>query len=268
MQHVFAGGRTFTPHESAMPPSERLGFDNTPSSRLLKAVELLGQRGPMTYRDLGLALYMSKAATWRLVATLREARWVCIRHGGSIVQLDPRLDEVFATARFADAEFTGVAVAMSEVCDHLPVHIDLFAPDREGNVVLHETSRRLTVSAPVSDVPHDAILLAMFAAMTPPQLERYIAQMQASVHPDAPLPTFGATERRQVQQYPGHFFGPDDKFMVVSLRGSMGTAAAVRIVPKTRKGRRGTMTEAFNALRGRLAQKVQVFGKTRIADPV
>lgn len=263
MQYMSAASRNDQVEETGRVASERrLGFDNTPSARVMQAVELLCRRGPMTYRDLGLALGMSKAATWRLVATLRDARWVCIRHGGSIIQLDPRLDEIFATASFADAEFTDVAFALTEVAEILPVHIDLFAPNRMGRLVLQETSRRLTVSAPVSDTPDDALLLAMHAAMTPPQFERHIAQARSQADGEPLRPA----ARRQVQQFPGHVFGPEYRYMVISVRGRMGTAAALRISPKAGSGRRDLLTEAFRAMRTRLAGKVEMFGKAGTAE--
>ena len=268
MQQSLADGGDlpFASSDESSSPNDQTGLNSTPSGRIMQAVELLCRRGPMTYRELGQALEMSRAATWRLVATLRDARWVCIRHGGSIIQLDPRLDEIFATAIFADAEFTEVAAALSEVADLLPVHVDLYAPDRMGNLTLHETSRRLTVSAPIADVPEDALLLAMLAAMTPPQFDRHLAQMQRPG--DQPgRAAVAPAQRRQVQQFPGYAFGPGDRHMVLSLRGRMGTAAAIQITPKIGTARRELLAQAFAALKDRLAGKVELFGKTRATDP-
>lgn len=234
--------------------------DSTPSGRILLAVELLCRRGPMTYKELSAALDLTKAATWRLVATLRDARWVSIRHGGSVVQLDPRLDELFATASFADAEFTEVSDIMYDVACLLPVHVDLFTPNRLGELVLHETSRRLTVSAPLSDLPDDTLLLAMHAAMTPPHLDRYTAQMKASADPEVLRHLIGATARRRIQQFPGQAWAPGGRQLVVSVRGRMGTAAALRIVAKANSPKRALLVQAFNTLLDRLADKVDGFG--------
>lgn len=240
-------------------PPKGGGADSTPSGRVLQAVELLGKRGPMTYKELGQALDMTRAATWRLVATLREARWVCIRHGGSVIQLDPRLDELFAAASFADAEFTEVATVMTEVASSMPVHIDLFCPNRMGELVLHETSRRLTVSAPLSDLPDDLLLLAMHSAMTPPQLERHVAQMQA-MQGEGARQHVGPPARRRIQQFPGQGWSAGQRFLVVAARGRMGTAAAVRIAPKASSAKPALLMTAFNALREKLAGKLDMFG--------
>lgn len=240
--------------------------ESSPSGRVLQAVELLGQNGPMTYKELGLALDMTRAATWRLVATLREAHWVCIRHGGSVIQLDPRLDELFATATFADAEFTDVANVMSEVAASLPVHVDLFSPDRMGELVLHETSRRLTVSAPLSDLPDELLLLAMHAAMTPPQLERHVAHAKAK-ESDILRHLVGASARRKIQQFPGQAWSADQRFLIISVRGTMGTAAAMRIAPKVSSVKPPLLVTAFNALREKLTGKLDMFGNgTALVD--
>lgn len=242
-------------------PDKGLGFDNTPSARVLSIVELLCQRGPLTYKEISLALNLSRAATWRLVATLRDAGWVCVRQGGSLIHLDPRLDEVFAKASFADIEFTDVAVALSEVADVHPVHIDLFAPNRFGHLVLQETTRRLTVSAPITDTPDDLLLLAMHAAMTRPQFDRHVAQIQPSME-SAPLrPAVGPNLRRQVQQFPGHVYGPSNWYVIVSVRGNMGTAAALMISPKSSVRRTDVLAEAFRAVKARLTGMVAQFGK-------
>ena len=104
--------------------------DATPSERILIAAEIIGLRGPLTYKELERALNLSKAATWRLVATLRDAQWVRFRQNGRLIELDPRVDEVFARAHFADAEFLEVAEVITEVAGRHQVHIDLFSPNR------------------------------------------------------------------------------------------------------------------------------------------
>lgn len=239
---------------------EETGSDSTPSGRLLQAVELLGRQGAMTYKEMSAALKMSKAATWRLVATLREARWVCIRQGGTRIQLDPRLDELFSTATFADSEFSDLADDMAEVAALTSVHIDLFCPNRKGALVLHDTTRRLTVSAPGIEMPDDKLLLAMHAAMTPPQLERYSAQIKASNDPDLAAQVTMISSRRRIQQFPGQVWGADGRSMIVAVRGRMGTAAALRIAQKTASAKRARLVDAFNALLQRIGGKLDVFG--------
>lgn len=234
--------------------------DSTPSGRLLQAVELLGRHGAMTYKELASALMMSKAATWRLVATLREARWVCIRQGGTRIQLDPRLDILFSTAAFADHEFSEIAEDLNEVAATASVHIDLFCPNRKGVLVLHDTTRRLTVSAPGIEMPDDKLLMAMYAAMTPPQLERYSAQVKASDDPELSAHLAVISSRRRIQQFPGQVWGADGRSLIVSVRGQMGTAAAIRIAQKTASAKRARLIEAFNALLHRVADKLDMFG--------
>lgn len=147
----------------------------TPSERMLMAIETIGLRGPLTYKELERSLRLSKAATWRIVASLREARWVCFRQNGRLIALDPRVDEFFAAAHFADAEFMDVAEVMMDVALRHQVHIDLYSPNRRGELVLQETSRRVTTAASVHDVTDENMIVAIHAAMTPPQLERHLA---------------------------------------------------------------------------------------------
>lgn len=234
--------------------------EGTPSIRLLQAIELLGRQGAMTYKELASALAMSKTATWRLVATLRDANWVCVRHGGTSIQLDPRLDLFFSTASFADSEFSELGDDMAEVAKSHAVHVDLFCPGRNGALVLHDTTRRMTVSAPGIEVPDDTLILAMHAAMTPPQLERYAAQVKMSAEPALAVQRAMLTSRRRIQQFPGYAWGADGRSLVVSIRGRLGTAAAIRLAHKSASARRERLIDACNDLMQQVSDKVEAFG--------
>lgn len=238
--------------------SEADDAEGTPSERLLAAIETISLHGPLTYKALESALNLSKAATWRLVATLREAQWVRFRHGGRLIELDPRLDELFATAHFADAEFIEVADVMSALGRTLNVHFDLFSPNRNGELVLHETSRRMTISAPVPDAIDESFMVAVHAAMTAPQLERHLARVAASLDVENARHLTGAAARRRVQQFPGYFWGPANRSVAVSVRGKLGTAAVIRISAKANAIKPELLVEAFANLCAMLEGKVEV----------
>lgn len=235
----------------------------TPSERILLAVEVIGTRGPLTYKQLETALNLSKAATWRLVATLRDAQWVRFRHNGRLIELDPRVDELFATAHFADAEFLDVAEIISVVAARHQIHIDLFAPNRRGELVLHETSRRLTITAPAHDATDENLLVAVHAAMTPPQLERHLAQVTADLDGEIMRNVTVGAARRRVQQFPGYFWGGGGKYLGVSVRGKMGTATAMRISTKANAVRPDLLAQAYVSLSVLLHGKVETFGAGR-----
>lgn len=227
--------------------------DESPSARVLSAIELLCKQGPMTYKELGAAMNMTRAATWRLVSILRMADWVCIREGGSIIQMHPRLDDLFATASFADAEFSLLARAMAQVASSLAVQIDLFSLDRDDALALYETTRRLTVSGPLSDLPEDLLVNAIRAAMPPSRLERVIAQVQQS-NTRSENPQSTAALRRRVQQFPGWGWSEDRRALVVSVVGRMGTPAALRITTKANAAKPAAMLSGFNLLRAELRE--------------
>lgn len=247
----------------AVPGRTSAEAEATPSERILVAVEIIGTRGPLTYKELETALNMSKAATWRLVATLRDAQWVRFRHGGRLIELDPRVDEMFATAHFADAEFLEVAEVIAEVAGHHQVHIDLFSPNRRGDLVLHETSRRLTIAAPAQDATDENMLLAIHAAMTQPQLERHLAQVAAELDVENARHVTGASARRRIQQFPGYFWGGGGKYLGVSVRGKMGTATVLRISAKANAIKPELLSRVFANLSIALQGKVESFGAGR-----
>ncbi len=237
--------------------------DASPSERMLMAIEMIGLRGPLTYKELERALRLSKAATWRIVATLREANWVCFRQNGRLIALDPRVDEFFAAAHFADAEFMDVAEVITEVATRHQVHIDLYSPNRRGELVLQETSRRVTNAAPVHDVTDENMFVAVHAAMTPPQLERHLTQAAAEVDGEnRPYLTLG-TARRRIQQFVGYFWGPGGKYLGVSVRGKMGTATVIRISAKANAVRPDLLAQAYASLSVLLTGKVESFGAGR-----
>ena len=253
--------KPFNAEDAAAVDDEKLDLrDATPSGRLLQAVETIGRHGALTYKELADTLGISKTATWRLVATLRDAGWVCIRQGGTRIHLDPRLDELFSTARYADAEFSTIADDMAEVAAVASAHVDLFCPDHIGVLTLHDTTRRLTVSAPGVETPDANLILAFFAAMTPSQLERHSALVKVTDNPHIVDQFALLTTRRRIQHFPGQMWGSDGRSLVVSIRGRMGTPAVFRISHKTASAKRTKVIEAFNDLRARTMDKLDMFG--------
>lgn len=207
--------------------------DLSPSSRVLLAVERIATRGPLTYEELRRDLGMSKTATWRLVETLKQSGWVRLRHGGRAIELDHRLDDLFATAHFADPEFAAVADVMMAIADDHAVHLDLFVMNAKGQLDLHETTRRMTAAAHPIDTQDETVWLAVQSAMSRQQLERHLQQVAETIEPEALRQMRGMLQRLRAGNAPGHYWANDGKYLVVSVRGAMGTAAALRFSPRS-----------------------------------
>lgn len=231
----------------------------TPSFRMLLAIETIARRGPITYEALRLELGMSKTATWRLVATLKDARWVRLRHGGREIELDHWLDDLFATAHFADPEFATVADTMATVSDSHDVHLDLFVMNAKGQLDLHETTRRMTAAAQPIDTQDEALLLAVRSAMTPPQLERHLQQIAGTMEPEALRSLRRMLQRVKLGNAPGYLWADEHRFLVVSLRGAMGTPAALRFTPRSGSGRTKELIAAYEDMNERLRAIVEKF---------
>lgn len=222
--------------------------DVTPSLRLLAAVEVIGKKGPLTYKELELSLGMSRAATWRVVAVLKDAGWVHIRMGGRMIELDPRLDALLASAHFGDPEFNWLSKDLRKLSQDLSVHIDAFILRREGTVELHETSRRLTALASPPDGPDDLLMLAIRAAMSPNQLERHLASLQASAHSADRDVAAQFHIRREIQDFAGYAWSNRGRVLVVSVRGKLGSPAAIRFCGLTSAPNPNVLRKAFQAI--------------------
>ncbi len=251
-----------------LPDNDASDAEGTPSERILIAVEMISLHGPLTYKALETSLNLSKAATWRLVSTLREANWVRFRHGGRLIELDPRLDELFATAHFGETEFIEVAESMSSVGRKFKVHLDLFSPNRKGDMVLHETSRRLTITAPVPDAIDEGFTLAVQAAMSPAQLERHLASIAANLDIDNARHLRGAEARRRIQEFQGYFWGPSKRYVAASVSGKMGSPAVIRIAAKANAIKPELLVKAFEALSVMLQGKVQMLARGQNTIPL
>jgi biotin operon repressor len=225
----------------------------SPSSRVLLAIERIASRGPLTYEELRHALGTSKTATWRIVATLKDSGWVRLRHGGRLIELDQRLDEIFATAHFSDREFAALCDVMTGMGDGHEIHFDLFVMNAKGRLALHETTRRLTAAAQTMDMQDEALILAACAAMTPPQLDRYLQAVAETEEPE----TLRDLQRKiwsvRSGGAPDLFRAGEGRALVLSLRGAMGTPGALRLSPKTG----GIRTEALIAACEEIAERAR-----------
>lgn len=231
----------------------------SPSFRMLQAVEKIARLGPITYEALRGELGMSKTATWRLVATLKDAGWVRLRHGGREIELDHRLDDLFATAHFADPEFAEVADTMAAVVERHAVHLDLFVMNAKGQLDLHETTRRMTAAAQPIDTQDEALMLAVRAAMTPPQLERHLQQIAETMEPEALRGLRRMMQRVKSGNAPGYAWAGDHRFLLVSLRGAMGTPAALRFSARSGAGRADELLAAYEDMSLRIRAIVETF---------
>lgn len=231
----------------------------SPSFRMLLAVEKIASNGPITYEALRLELGISKTATWRLVATLKDAGWVRLRHGGREIELDHRLDDLFATAHFADVEFAAVADTMATVGEGHAVHLDLFVMNAKGQLELHETTRRMTAAAQPIDTQDDALMLAVRSAMTPPQLERHLQQIAETMEPEALRGLRRMLQRVKSGNALGYTWAGDHRFLVVSLRGAMGTPAALRFTARSGAGRADELVAAYEEMSLRIRAIVETF---------
>lgn len=231
----------------------------SPSFRILLAVEKIASLGPITYEALRQELGMSKTATWRLVATLKDAGWVRLRHGGREIELDQRLDDLFATAHFADPEFAAVADMMSEVVETHPVHLDLFFMNAKGQLDLQETTRRITAAAQPIDTHDEALMLALCRAMTASQLERHLQQLAETMEPETFQSLRRKLQRARTGDAPGYVWAGEARFLVVSMRGAMGTPAALRFSARSGAGRRDDLLAAYEEMNRRTRPMVETF---------
>lgn len=234
---------------------------DTQSHRLLAAIEIIGKHGPVTSETLRDLLGVPKTVAWRLVKRLREAGWVRFRHGGHLIELDPRLDDLFATAHFSDREFSAVGDLMTRLAEGGKFHLDLFVPDHSGEVTLQETTRRLTVASSAFDVTDEFIDLSIMTAMSPQQTIRKEARVQAASGGAKWYPASAQPTADGVDSTPGYVWDYDRLALNVSIIGKMGTPAAMRITPKSRGPRPLVVCDAFRKLRKGLAGAVLSFGK-------
>lgn len=234
---------------------------DTQSHRLLAAIEIIGKHGPVTSETLRDLLGVPKTVAWRIVKRLREAGWVRFRHGGHLIELDPRLDDLFATAHFSDREFSAVGDLMTRLAEGGKFHLDLFVPDHSGTVTLQETTRRLTVASSAFDETDEFIDMSILAAMSPQQTVRKEARLQATSGGTKWYPATTQPPADGADNTPGYVWDYDRLALNVSIIGTMGTPAAMRITPKARGPRPLVVCDAFRKLRKGLASAVVSFGK-------
>lgn len=251
---------------ASMPAAEAVDMKPTnnldaPAARLLRAVEAIATKGPITYEDLRVDLGISKTATWRIVATLRESGWVRICQGGRYIVLDSRLDDVFGTAQYSDREFADLSEIMTQVADEHGVHLDLFTLVVGVAPVLAETTRRLTLAVQAPLETDDNLLLAIEGAMTPVQLTRHLSRRLETAEPQTAMAIRTGEIGRKVRNMRGFVWSLDRSGLTVSIRGKMGTPAALRISARNRKADPAVYRAVFLALRARLADMVQTFGR-------
>lgn len=229
--------------------------------RLLLAVELIARQGPLSADELRALLGLPKTVVWRLIKKLREAGWIRLRHGGHLIELDVRLDELFATAHFADREFAVVGDIMVTLADQAQVHIDLFAPDHTGKVQLQETTRRLTAARPAHDGADEVIglILRAASAIASDQPSGQRRARLSGVETARPVEDADPLDRNLMQD--GYIWDEDKMALCVTVLGRMGTPAAIRILSKTRSARPDLQSTAFHDLRRMLRGHVTGFGR-------
>lgn len=234
---------------------------DAPAGRMLRVVEAIAAKGPVTYEDLREMLGISKTATWRIVTTLRDAGWVRITQGGRQIVLDHRLDELFATAQYSDPEFSPLFGIMALVAEDHKVHLDLFTQAVGLSPVLAETTRRVTQALQVPVEGDDNLTLALEGAMTPVQLTRHFSRILDSAEPQMAMSIRSGDAGRRARLMPGFVWSLDRSTLTISLRGSMDTPAAIRIAPRHRKTDQTVYGKVFLTLRDQLATHVTSFGR-------
>ncbi len=241
-------------------PEDKITAQSAPD-RLLMAIEIIARDGPLTADDLRMRLALPKTVVWRLVKKLREADWVRLRNGGHLIELNARLDELFATAHFADREFSTPGDIMVQMADAGPYHLDLFVPDHMGKVQLLDTSRRLTAAGSPLDSSDEFIeLVIRVAKMGQDHTMQSTRKTRSSgLDPYPALEDIDQLDSKLVQT--GYVWDYDKMGLCVTLLGKMGTPAAIRITPKTRAPRPAILCAAFRDLRRGLRPYVAEFGK-------
>ncbi len=229
--------------------------------RLLVAIEIIAKHGPLSADTLRAQLNLPKTVVWRLIKKLREAGWIRLRHGGHLIELDVRLDELFATAHFADREFSAVGDIMVSCAESGAVHFDLFSPDHTGRVQLQETTRRLTAAKPAYDANDEMISQLLHVAV---QLQAdpssAIRRSRISGIDAARLDDAVAPVDRSLMQN-GFGWDADKVALCVAVVGRMGTPAAIQITSKTRAPRPEILCAAFQNLRRSLHGHVTAFAR-------
>lgn len=241
--------------------------ESNPASRLLRVVESIARNGPITYEALRKDVELSKTATWRMVLNLREAGWVRVSSGGQLLQLHPRLDELFATAWFEDREFGEILDRLCGAPDFQKLHVDLFVMGPDNEPLLIDSTRRLTVSASRTAEHRESVILAVQSAMTRIQLARHLTTVLEVATPQQAVDIHSGAVQRRIRKARGFIWSETDAALYVALRGKMGTPAALRIRPKVRKDYRTVCAQAFVEFKGRLSEAVEVFGGYRSHNP-
>lgn len=252
--------RAFSEDQKMTLPDEQMTTPGAPD-RLLMAIEVIARDGPLTADDLRIRLGLPKTVVWRLVKKLREADWVRLRNGGHLIELNARLDELFATAHFADREFSILGDVMVDMAEAGQFHLDLFVPDHTGQVQLLDTSRRLTAARSALDTSDEFIEQVIRVAKMGQDHAVQTTRKHRSSGVDASYPMEDTDQLDSSLIQTGFIWDYDKLGLCVALLGKMGTPAAIRITPKNRTPRPATLCAAFRDLRRELRPYVAEFGK-------
>ena len=205
--------------------------DATPVARVLRAVECLTLSGAITLDDLSQRLDMSKTATWRLVANLRDAGWVRLKQGNRLIELHHRVDEIFSRAIFSDEEFVGLSDLLPDVAAEMSMHLDLVCLANNGTVQLIDTTRRWRGNpSVVMDALDQETFLVMRSAMSATVLARHLAAWESQEQwPAAFGPGLSSIRN------PSVLWNQASASLNLALRGRNGTLGALRVSGRRRR---------------------------------
>lgn len=199
--------------------SETESDGDSPTLRILRAIEVIAGRGLTSADDLRHELGVSKTSAWRIVNTLRQAGWVRMRYGMRFMEFSDHLDDLFSSAHFSDPEFTGLADRLVDYASEKNVHIDLFHLNSQDEVVLYETTRRILGARPSDELIDEQVMSAVLVAMPDSRAQKYLAA----------FPEFAAVSASGNDVRGQYFWRREYSSVCIPFVGRMGSPAALRL---------------------------------------
>lgn len=206
-----------------------------PTERILIVIECIAVAGPISLGQLTEIVGISRAAVWRLVATLRARGWVRMRLGDQKVELTHRVDKLFAQAQFSDEEFEDFFRTMADFEQSHDMTLELAAFRSNGHLTGLETTLRSRARETVEGVEllNDELALAVQMACTRPKLLRHLMAYSARASLAERTRIESGDHRSYIERLVGPIWAEDKESLCLPIVGPKGSPAAIRITSKT-----------------------------------
>lgn len=214
---------------------ERAEASGAPTERILVVIECIAIAGPISLGQLTELVGISRAAVWRLVATLRARGWVRMRLGDQKVELTHRVDKLFSQAHFSDEEFEGFFRNMADFEQSHEMTLELAAFRSNGQLIGLETTLRSRAKDSGESVRllSDELALAVQMACTRPKLIRHLMAYSAKATPEEKKQIETGHHQSYVERLVGPIWAEDRESLCLPIVGPKGSPAAIRITSKT-----------------------------------